>query len=237
MAAAGSIPDYDRLWKEVYGDIQDFGPVHRHMKRLLQRMLEPLDYRSVLDVGCGMGHNLPLLTEGRSLDRVAGVDFSQEALDRVRARHRGQFIELDVEQAALPDTYDLVFSSLLLEHVNDDEAVLANLRAMTRKHLVVVTIAGDFERYRPWEDQMGHVRNYKRGELEAKLEGAGFTVREVVYWGWPIYTPIVRTLQNRMKANSSFSASTKAVAQITYLLYFLNSARRGDLLIARADAG
>lgn len=236
MPAAGAIPDYDRLWKEVYGDIQDYGPVHRHMKRLLARILKPLEYRSVLDVGCGMGHNLPLLTEGRSLERVAGVDFSQEALDRVRARHEGEFVELDVEKATLPATYDLVFCSLLLEHVIDDEAVLANLRAMTDKHVVLVTIAGDFDRYRPWEDQMGHVRNYRRGELEDKLGRAGFAVRDVVYWGWPVYTPVVRTLQNRMKASSDFSGPTRAVAQLTYLLYFLNSSRRGDLLIARADA-
>lgn len=228
------IPDYDRLWREVYGDIQDVGPVHRHMKRLLRRMLAPLEYSSVLDVGCGLGHNLPLITEGRRLDAVGGIDFSPEALRHVRGRWGDDFHLLDVEREHLDRTYDLVFASLLLEHVRDDALVLRNLRAMTERHLVVVTIAGEFERYLPWEKQMGHLRNYARGELEGKLRDAGFAVDEVLYWGFPLYTPVVRTLQNRMTASSEFGPATRLVARITHALYFLNSSRRGDLLIARA---
>src|SRR5581483_4936825 len=48
--------DYDRIWDEVYGDIQDLGPTHRHMTRIIRRLLAPLEYRSVLDVGVGFGH-------------------------------------------------------------------------------------------------------------------------------------------------------------------------------------
>lgn len=233
-AAPTTASNYDRLWREVYGDIQALGPTHRHERRILRRLLADLHYDSVLDVACGFGHNLPLLTEGRSLRRVGGLDFSDTALDRVRQRWGADFHKLDIERANLGRTYDLVFSSLLLEHVADDRAALENMRAMTGRYLVVVTIAGDFERYRPWELQMGHVRNYRRGELEARLAQSGFQVLRTIYWGFPFYSPLQRMLQNRMRATSRFPPATRVVARVGYWLSFLNSQHRGDLLIALA---
>jgi SAM-dependent methyltransferase len=232
--AAPAVPDYDDVWNQAYGEMQDRGPVHLHMRRLLERMLRPLDYRSVLDVGCGAGHNLPVICAGRSLDRVTGVDISEEALARARARSGADFRRLDIETAALDGIWDLVFSSLVLEHLPADEAALRSMRAMCGRHLVVTTIAGDFERYRAWDEQMGHVRNYARGELERKLAAAGFELVEAVYWGWPFYTPLARTLQNRMTSEPEFTPATRALAWAMHKLYYLNSSRRGDVLIAHA---
>lgn len=142
--------DYDRIWDEVYGDIQDLGPTHRHMTRLMRRMLAPLDYSTVLDVGVGFGHNLPLLTAGRRIERIAGVDVSERALTHVRERWTGDFHRLDVSNERLPETFELVCSALVMEHVADDEAALRNIREMTSRYFLVTTIGGDFERYRPW---------------------------------------------------------------------------------------
>jgi SAM-dependent methyltransferase len=234
-ASAPTVPNYDDVWNQAYGEMQDRGPVHLHMRRLLQRVLRPLEYRSVVDVGCGAGHNLPLLCAGRSLERVTGVDVSEEALSRARARSDADFRLLDIEQGKLDGTWDLVFSSLVLEHLPDDRAALRNMRAMCGRHLVVTTIAGDFERYRAWDEQMGHVRNYARGELERKLRDAGFAVREAIYWGRPFYTPVARTLQNRMTSEPEFTPAARALAWLMHKLYYLNSSRRGDVLIARAE--
>ena len=81
---------------------------------------------------------------------------------------------------------------------------------------------------------MGHVRNYQHGELERKLDSAGFEVLQVVYWGFPFYSPLSRILQNRMTATSRLPRSARAVARILYAVYFLNSRSRGDLVVALA---
>lgn len=226
--------DYDRMWDEVYGDLQDLGPAHRHVARLMRGMLAPLQYASVLDVGVGFGHNLPVLTGHRRIDRLAGIDVSERALAHVRGRWQGTFRRLDVTTERLPEVYDLVCSALVLEHLSDDQAALANMRAMTSRYLLIATVAGDFERYRRWEQQVGHVRNYSRGELEQKLAAAGFEVLDAVYWGFPLYSPIARTFQNRMSATRELSAASRVVARLLYPLFFLNSDRRGDLLLALA---
>jgi SAM-dependent methyltransferase len=230
---ATATPSYDDVWRDVYGDMQDRGPTHRHMRRLLGRILDGLDYDSALEVGCGAGHNFELLRAGR----VTGVDVSDEALRRARERApEAELQRLDIQGGRLEGSWDLVFSSLVLEHLPDDEAALENMRAMARRWLVVTTIAGDFGRYRPWEEQMGHVRNYRRGELESKLETAGFVPERVTYWGFPFYSPLARRLQNGMRSEPSYGLASRAVAAALYAAYFLNSHRRGDLLIAVARA-
>jgi SAM-dependent methyltransferase len=227
--------DYEEIWQQAYGDMQDVGPVHRHMRRLLERTLAPLEYDSVLDVGCGAGHNLPLLRAGRRLTEVAGADIAEDALRRAREREPGSYHLLDIENGRLDGRWDLVFSSLVLEHLPDDAAALRNMAAMARKHVLVTTMAGDFERYRAWDEQVGHVRNYRVGELEGRMRDAGLVPRQAIYWGFPFYTPVARTLQNRMTSEPSYGLSTRILAQVMYRLYFLNSSRRGDLLIVLAD--
>jgi 2-polyprenyl-3-methyl-5-hydroxy-6-metoxy-1,4-benzoquinol methylase len=235
---AGGVPhDYDSIWRDVYGDMQDVGPTHRHLRRLLDKQLARLDYDSAIDIGCGAGHNFEQLAAGRRLEALAGADLSPEALRRARERWPGADLhELDVQARTLDGRWDLVLCSLVLEHLPDDEAALRNMREMTAPggHLVAVTIAGDFERYRPWEEQMGHVRNYRRGELEEKLALAGFDPVTVVYWGFPFYSPLARRLQNSMTSEAEYGAATGLAARVMYWVYWLNSSRRGDLVLAIA---
>lgn len=226
--------DYDRIWEEVYGDLQDIGPTHRHMIRIMRRVLAPLRYESVLDVGVGFGHNLPVLIEGRELDRLTGVDLSERALNHVRARWPGEFHKLDITTERLPDTYELVCSALVMEHLVDDVGALRNLRKMASKYLLIITIGGNFERYRRWEDQMGHVRNYAAGELEGKLAATGFELLAMIRWGFPFYSPAARMLQNHMTATRELSTGSRLIARMLDPVFFLNSSRRGDLLVALA---
>jgi SAM-dependent methyltransferase len=206
------------------------------MLRIMRRVLAPLRYQSVLDVGVGFGHNLPVLTGGRGLERLAGIDVSDRALERVRASWEGDFRKLDITAGRLPSAYDVVCCALVMEHLPDDEAALANMRAMCSRYLLIVTIGGAFERYRPWEEQMGHVRNYRPGELERKVAAAGFQLLQVIRWGFPLYSPVVRRLQNGMRATHELSRSSRLIAQILYPLFFLNSSRRGDLIVVLARA-
>ena len=236
MSAGPAAADrYDRAWVEVYGDMQDIGPAHRHLRHRLAAILGELSYETALDVGCGAGHNIPLLMPGGRAVEVTGVDVSGEALRRSAERNpAARFVKADIEKGPLPGTWHLVLCALLLEHVDDDAAALRHLRAMTGRHLVVATIAGDFASYERWERQVGHVRNYRPGELEERLRVAGFSGIETTYWGFPFYSPVARTIQNAIPARARYGGATTLAARAAYLLYWLNSSRRGDLLIARA---
>ena len=236
MDEAATIHDYDHIWKTVYGSQQEMGPTHRHLKRIVSKLLATIEYESVLDVGCGPGDNLPLLCANRRITRITGADISRHALERARRSHAGEFEELDIQRGRLDGRWDLVYCSLVLEHLPDDVAALENLRAMTGRYLLLTTIAGDFERYRKWDETVGHVRNYRVGELEDKLAGVDFTVNKAIYWGFPFYSPIARTLQNFTKTGAGqFSTTALLIAKFLYYVYFLNSHRRGDVLTVLAQ--
>jgi SAM-dependent methyltransferase len=228
--------DCDRLWTETYGDIQRLGPAHFHARRLTRRLLAGLEYRSVLDVGCGPGWNMNWLTAGRDLDAFAGVDISAEAIGRAQRQGlKGDFLVHDVQAGPLAGCWDLVHCGLMIHLVPDDEAALAHLRRNTGRHLVISAMAGDFERYQAWERRLGALRNYRRGELEGKLQRAGFRVRQAVYWGFPFYSPLGRSFQNLSGTGTgTYGWGTRLLAQALTGLYYLNSSRRGDLLIIQA---
>lgn len=228
--------DYDRVWTEIYGDMQRCGPVHYHLTRIVRRILAGIEYNSVLDVGCGPGHNAPLLTKLGAVPRFDGLDVSGLAIEEAQRRLPGRFWQCDVQAEHQPGTWDLVYCSLVLEHLPDDEAAIANLRRMTGQYLLVTSIAGDFARYKRWDARMGHVRNYRRGELEEKLVAAGFALRQCVYWGFPFYSPFARTLQNFTKAGTgSFNGATRLLAAVLKGLYYLNSSRKGDIVVILAE--
>lgn len=234
MESARATLANDELWRTAYGHMQAVGPAHRHMRHLLAEVLSGLDFRTAVDVGCGAGDNVELLRSAADLDRLAGIDVSGAALARASQVAPGEYHQLDIQSERLDAQFDLVFSSLLLEHLDDDRAAVENLRAMCGRWLVVSTIAGDFTRYRRWDEQVGHVRNYAPGQLEGLLTAGGFEIVDTLYWGFPFYSPIARTMQNRATPKPEFGRATRLLAAVLYRIFFLNSRRRGDLLIAIA---
>lgn len=228
---------YDKAWDCVYGDIQHFGPTHKHLHRIYADVLKEIHYKSVLDVGCGPGDNLPLLLEGRQVERIAGVDISSKAITQAKEKYNGVFVVLDIQKQHLDSQYDLVFCSLVMEHVPDDEATLMNIFKMTGRYLLLGTVAGNYEKYKAWEQLMGHVRNYLPGELEGKVRRAGFNIVKVIYWGYPFYSPISRVLLNiNPKVGvGKYNPATRVMATLLDWLYFLNSSKRGDIVIVLAS--
>ena len=226
---------YDDLWRTAWGDMQRFGPVHRHIQDDLLGVVASLNVRTILDVGCGSGDNLSRFA---SLDRyeLTGSDVSQEALALARKRvpESVRLFELDIEREALPRRFDLVMSVQVVEHLVDDVAALANMAAMAELYVLTSTIGG---RMRSSEVGIGHVRNYSRVELGRKLELAGLEVLWVRGWGFPFYSPLYRSLAEQLPGgppSGSMGAFGRKAACALYHLYRLNVAGRGDVLSALA---
>ncbi|GBD99330.1 bifunctional 3-demethylubiquinone-9 3-methyltransferase/ 2-octaprenyl-6-hydroxy phenol methylase [bacterium BMS3Abin07] len=228
--------NYNKIWREIYGDIQKHGPVHRHMRKLFIRLLSGLNYETAIDVGCGGGDNLIVLSCNKNLKRLMGVDISEEALKSASMKVDTGYRVLDIQSDYIEEKFDMVFCSFLLEHVDDDETALTNLSNMCSKYLLLSTIQGDYERYKPWEDKVGHVRNYRNSELDEKIIRHGFRILKKIEWGFPFYSPIVRRLQllNPDIGVGRYDTKTKIIAEILNLLYYFNLSSKGDILVILA---
>lgn len=106
----------------------------------LQKLLPDFSGKRVLDLGCGFGwHCRYAVQQGAS--SVTGVDLSQSMLDRAAQMTdspRIQYRQMAIEEADfLPDSFDIVLSSLALHYV-------ASFREICRKVYGCLTAGGSF---------------------------------------------------------------------------------------------
>jgi SAM-dependent methyltransferase len=121
--------------------------------------------------------------------RVVAADASWKSL-LVARRLRGQGLLLVVADLRrlpfAPGTFPSASSAETLEHLEEDEKALAELfRVLKDGGLLVGTVPHDPRQWSAWDQWAGHVRRYKKGELEEKLARAGF-VPCVKGWGFPL---------------------------------------------------
>jgi SAM-dependent methyltransferase len=229
--------DYDNGWDSKWDDMKKYGPMSRHVRRIIKKLARGLTFESVMDVGCGQGSLLMDLMAEFPHIRPAGTDISSAAVDLARGKvPSGEFHVLDLVHDHVDRKYDLVICSEVVEHIENDVAAMRNLRAMTGGHLIINTVQGRMRRFEA--EEVGHVRNYAKGELAAKLEQAGFEVVRVVEFGFPFYSPLYRDvleLTDSKGTTGEFGPGRRFLATALYYLFHLNMTTRGDeiFIVAR----
>ncbi|NYZ18054.1 methyltransferase [Azospirillum sp. RWY-5-1] len=234
-AADPGAVDYDASWEHRWNDMRRFGPTGRHLRRIIDDMIGPLPYETVLDVGCGQGLLLTSLKERRPDAVYTGVDFSDKALEVAHQRAPwAELARLDLTQGNLGRRFDLVLCTDVVEHIEDHATAFANVAAMTGRWALVSTLQG---RMRPYETQVGHYRSYRRGEVAAMLEANGLVVERVVEWGFPFYSPLYRDLfrvTGVKAAEGTYGPGRRLLASLLYQVFRLNAWNRGDYVAVLA---
>ena len=104
---------------------------------------------SLLDVGCGAGHLLEFASRA-SLSDYVGVDISEEAIDRARARDlpRTSFVAATAEQYVPDRTFDVIVFNEVLFYLRDPRAVLTRYQTYLNPHglLLVSMVECPFSR-------------------------------------------------------------------------------------------
>lgn len=238
MSEDGGKEFYDDYWSRTE-DQRIYGPMARHTRRLIRSILSGLYFRSVADIGCGEGTLLRSLFGDRNDLRKVGTDLSPLAVEMAAGKNPDiEFMTLDLVQETLPEQFDLVICSEVIEHIPDDQAAILNLAKMTGKYLVITTLGGRMRRHEP---DIGHLRNYDPEALKTAVAEAGLKPVRMYQWGWPFFSPLYRNLQAAMghKAHEattgSFSVLQKLLSHLLYIAFLLNRRQRGDQLVLLAE--
>ena len=144
----------------------------------------------ILDVGCGTGANLLLLSKYGDAE---GVDVSEDALAFCRERglenlKLGAGEDLPYEDG----TFDLVTAFDVVEHMDDDLAGLKEMRRVLRPGGRVLLFVPTFMFLWGLQDDVSHHRRrYRLAELESVLKKAGFQIERSTYANITFFLPIL----------------------------------------------
>ena len=146
-------------------------------------LVAPRAGTKVLEIGAGHGDMTERLQHGRT---VTATDLSPRCLALLRERFADRpnvdVQSADVTSLSLGGEYDSVILVNVLEHIDDDVSALADLRSLLKPGGHLCVFVPTFEGlYSDYDRDVGHRRRYRRSQLAATFDRAGFSVVDVRY--------------------------------------------------------
>jgi SAM-dependent methyltransferase len=133
---------------------------------------------SFLEIGCGTGQVLRAMETAFPDAQMHGSELFVEGLSFARRRvPRAHLMQMDATRIPYADEFDLVGAFDVIEHIEDDTAVLAEIRrALKRGGGAILTVPQHPALWSQQDELACHVRRYRRHELEQKLRNCGLRV-------------------------------------------------------------
>ncbi len=154
-----------------------FEPRNRLLVGLAQRLFP--EATRYLEIGCGTGFVLEAFAESRKWKRLIGSELHPQGLVHARRRlgERAAFVQMDARSIPARDAFDLVGLYDVLEHIPEDEAVLASVAEILGPGGgMIISVPQHPSLWSSADDDAHHVRRYRLCELEGKVRRAGFDV-------------------------------------------------------------
>ena len=143
----------------------------------------------ILDVGCGTGANLEMLSE---FGNAEGVDVSDDALEFCRSKnlkvHKGLAEKLPFDDGE----FDLVTALDVIEHLDDDVAGIREMHRVTRSGgKALIFVPAFMWLWGVQDDISNHRIRYTKKQIVSRLEQAGFKIDRATYANITFFVPIL----------------------------------------------
>ena len=148
----------------------------------------------ILDIGCGTGANLEMLSQ---FGEAEGVDVSDDALEFCRQKGLNAQKGL-AERLPFDDgTFDLTTALDVVEHLDDDVAGLREMHRVTKKGgFSLIFVPAYMFLWGVQDDVSNHRIRYTKKQIVERLKAAGYMIERATYANWTFFAPILagRTL-------------------------------------------
>ncbi len=187
---------------------------------LFVREAHRIKARRVLDFGAGTGDLASRFSKKAELSpQLLEID----AALREICISRNFVVHAKIEE--VPDQQDFIYSSNVLEHIEDDQEAINTLAAKLRSGgKLALYLPANMCLWTRMDDIVGHFRRYERTCLRALLEQAGLEVEQMNYRDslGAIVTLLYRYLPNRdgQPSSSSLKLYDRVIFPLSRLLDF-----------------
>lgn len=143
----------------------------------------------ILDVGCGTGANLEMLSR---FGQAEGVDISDEALEFCRLKglrvQKGLAENLPFDD----ESFEITTALDVVEHLDDDLAGLRELHRVTKSGgYSLIFVPAFMWLWGVQDDISNHRIRYTRHQIMGKLRNAGFEIERATYANITFFAPIL----------------------------------------------
>ena len=136
----------------------------------------------ILEIGCGTGHNLAMLS---GFGHVEGLELDDEAR-AISEKRLGRAVMSSPlpELGEVPDRhYDLIGAFDVIEHIDDDCAALASIaRKLKPGAFFIMTVPAHQWMWSAHDTVNHHKRRYSRSGLKALIEASPMKLRKLGYF-------------------------------------------------------
>ena len=143
-------------------------------------ILDLVEGKNVLDVGCGSGRlSKALLEKGYS---VVAIDNDWKAVEIAKKKGIMAFVA-DINDWKTDEKFDCIILGDVLEHIEDDKSAMRKVHAMLKPNgCIVVNVPSYQFLFGKHDVALGHKRRYSDNELKNKLKDSGFKIEYLRHW-------------------------------------------------------
>lgn len=174
----------------------------------------PAGYRA-MELGCGNGGMLRLMQQSCPAGHVFGMDLFAEGLTNARRRVAVPLVQGDVRRPPFSESLHLIGMFDVLEHLDDDLAVLAHVHSMlVPGGALVLTVPAHMALWSYFDEAANHARRYEGPELRQRLRDNGFVIEYQTQFMSSIY-PLVwlgRRLNHRLSLSRKVRKGIRRVS-------------------------
>lgn len=176
---------------------------HRLLAWALRRYRNPAGDTVFFELGSAGGAFLKYMRGTPGFAFIGSEVYLQGLIHARRKLPEVEFLQLDAASAtpAFRERFDQVGAFDVLEHIEDDRQVMANVREMLKPEgYFIITVPQHPFLWSSLDNLVKHKRRYTRRELVGKLREAGFSVPRVTSYFFTLFPLIVATrLKDRLR--------------------------------------
>lgn len=167
----------------------------------------------ILEIGCGTGGNLSMLS---SYGNLTAVDMSTNAVEIAKSKKQKN---IDIYQGSLPDDmpnfndkFDLICMFDVLEHIEVHQEALEKIKTYLKDDgRVILTVPAYQWLYGKHDEHLHHKRRYYKNEIVDLALSVGYKIKRITYFNTILFpiALVVRIYEKYMKRRGKKSEIKK----------------------------